>query len=106
VKPQSSSPRYSTRRSRIIQARKLLRRGSFESQGDLENQITEFTVGYDKTAHPWKRKYDANAEHARYLQRHPEKASVTRPPDTTGRGEEPLRDYCAAALASPRRNPR
>jgi hypothetical protein len=25
----------------------------------------------------WKWKYDADAEHARYLQRHPEKASVT-----------------------------
>jgi transposase len=60
-----------------ILARKLLRRGSFESQEDLENQITEFTIGYNKTAHPWKWKYDADAEHARYLQRHPEKASVT-----------------------------
>lgn len=60
-----------------ILTRKLLRRGSFESQEDLENQITEFTIGYNKTAHPWKWKYDADAEHARYLQRHPEKASVT-----------------------------
>jgi transposase len=60
-----------------ILARKLLRRGSFESPEDLENQITEFTIGYNKTAHPWKWKYDADAEHARYLQRHPEKASVT-----------------------------
>jgi hypothetical protein len=39
--------------------------------------VTEFTIGYNKTAHPWKWKYDADAEHARYLQRHPEKASVT-----------------------------
>ena len=38
---------------------------------------TEFTIGYNKTAHPWKWTYDADAEHARYLQRHPEKASVT-----------------------------
>ncbi|MGH3282009.1 MAG: IS630 family transposase [Trebonia sp.] len=60
-----------------ILTRKLLRRGSFQSQEDLENQITEFTIGYNKTAHPWKWKYDADAEHARYLQRHPEKASVT-----------------------------
>ncbi|MGH3407255.1 MAG: transposase, partial [Streptosporangiaceae bacterium] len=60
-----------------ILTRKLLRRGSFGSQEDLDNQITEFTIGYNKTAHPWKWKYDADTEHARYLQRHPEKASVT-----------------------------
>jgi transposase len=60
-----------------VLTRKLLRRGSFESQEDLDNQITEFTIGYNKTAHPWKWKYDADAEHARYLQRHPEKASMT-----------------------------
>lgn len=60
-----------------ILTRKLLRRGSFESQDDLASQITEFTIGYNKTARPWKWKYDADAEHARYLQRHPEKASVT-----------------------------
>jgi hypothetical protein len=34
-------------------------------------------LGYNKTVHPWKWKYDADAEHARYLQRHPKKASVT-----------------------------
>jgi hypothetical protein len=39
--------------------------------------ITEFTIGYNKTAHPWKWKYDADAEHARHLRRHPEKAGVT-----------------------------
>ena len=60
-----------------ILTRKLLRRGSFGSQEDLDRQITEFTIGYNKTAHPWKWKYDADAEHARYLQRHPEKASVS-----------------------------
>lgn len=60
-----------------ILTRKLLRRGSFESQEDLDDQITEFTIGYNETARPWKWKYDADAEHARYLQRHPEKASVT-----------------------------
>ena len=59
-----------------ILTRKLLRRGSFESQEDLENQITEFTIGYNKTAHPWKWKYDADAEHARYLDRHPGKSTV------------------------------
>ena len=60
-----------------ILTRKLLRRGSFESQEDLENRITEFTIGYNKIARPWKWKYDADAEHARYLQRHPKKASIT-----------------------------
>lgn len=37
-----------------ILARKLLRRGDFTSRDDLENRITEFTIGYNKTAHPWK----------------------------------------------------
>jgi hypothetical protein len=50
-----------------ILTRKLLRRGSFESQEDLENQVTEFTIGYNKTARPWKWTYDADAEHARCL---------------------------------------
>jgi hypothetical protein len=53
-----------------------MRRGSFESREDLENQITEFTIGYNKTAYPWKWKYDADAEHARYLERHPGKSTV------------------------------
>jgi transposase len=53
-----------------ILTRKLLRRGDFASQEDLENQITEFTIGYNKTAHRWKWRYDADAEHARYLERH------------------------------------
>jgi hypothetical protein len=29
------------------------------------------------TAHPYKRSYDADAEHARYLKRHPDKAALT-----------------------------
>jgi transposase len=60
-----------------ILTRKLLRRGDFASQQDLEAQITEFTIGYNKTAHRWNWKYDADAEHARYLQRHP--SENTRP---------------------------
>ena len=56
-----------------ILTRKLLRRSTFESQEDLENQITEFTIGYNTTARPWKWRYDADADHARYLQRHPDK---------------------------------
>ena len=60
-----------------VLARKLLRRGDFASQHDLEARITEFTIGYNKTAHPWKWKYDADAEHARYLERHPRKDTIT-----------------------------
>ncbi|HTQ88051.1 MAG TPA: IS630 family transposase [Streptosporangiaceae bacterium] len=61
-----------------ILTRKLLRRGSFESQEDLDRQVTEFTTGYNKTAHPWKWKYDADAEHARYLARHPGKSALAK----------------------------
>jgi transposase len=59
-----------------ILTRKLLRRGSVGSQEDLDRQITEFTIGYNETAHPWKWRYDADAEHARYLQRHPDKTTI------------------------------
>jgi transposase len=62
-----------------ILTRKLLRRGDFASQEDLEAQITEFTIGCNKTAHRWKRRYDADAEHARYLERHPSENTC---PDT------------------------
>ena len=34
-----------------VLTRKLVRRGDFVSQEDLENQITEFTISYNKTAH-------------------------------------------------------
>ena len=61
-----------------ILTRKLLRRGDFTSRDDLETRITEFTIGYNKTAHPWKWKYDADAEHARYLERYPRKDALTR----------------------------
>jgi transposase len=54
-----------------ILTRKLIRRGDFTSRDDLETRITDFTIGYNKTAHPWKWKYDADADHARYLERHP-----------------------------------
>src|ERR1017187_8614995 len=59
-----------------ILTRKLIRRGDFTSRDDLETRITEFTIGYNKTAHPWKWKYDADAEHARYLERHPRKDAL------------------------------
>ena len=61
-----------------ILTRKLLRRGSLESREGLDRKITEFTIGYNKTAHPWKWKYDADAEHARYLERHPDKSTLAR----------------------------
>jgi transposase len=61
-----------------ILTRKLLRRGDFTSRDDLETRITDFTIGYNKTAHPWKWKYDADAEHARYLERHPHKHALAR----------------------------
>ena len=48
--------------------------GQVISQRIRKNDSVTFM---NKTAHPWKWKYDAGAEHARYLQRHPEKASVT-----------------------------
>lgn len=53
-----------------VLTRRLLRRGAFFSQQDLENKITEFTVRYNSTAKPFEWKYDARAEHARYLARH------------------------------------
>jgi len=51
-------------------ARRLPRRGDFAFRGDLEIQITAFTVRYNRTARPYQWRYDADAEHARYLQRH------------------------------------
>lgn len=54
-----------------VLTRKLLRRGDFISREDLENRITEFTISHNETAHPYKWSYDADAAHARYLQRHP-----------------------------------
>lgn len=52
-----------------VLTRRLLRRGDFPSQEDLENKITEFTVRYDTTAKPFTWKYDARTEHARHLAR-------------------------------------
>jgi transposase len=59
-----------------VLTRKLLSRGDFTSQYGLETRITDFTIGYNRTAHPWKWKYDADAEHARYLERHPRKNTL------------------------------
>ena len=60
--------------------RRLLRRGDFTSRGDLEAKITAFTIRHNKTARPYKWSYDADADHARYLQRHPQPENLTVPP--------------------------
>lgn len=52
--------------------RRLLRRGEFTSRDNLEAKITAFTIRHNKNARPYKWNYDAGAEHARYLQRHPQ----------------------------------
>lgn len=53
-----------------VLTRRLLRRGEFTSRGDLETKITAFTIRHNKNARPYKWNYDADADHARYLERH------------------------------------
>jgi transposase len=55
-----------------VLARRLLRRGDFASRDDLEARITAFTIRHNKNARPYKWSYDADADHARYLERHPQ----------------------------------
>jgi hypothetical protein len=55
-----------------LAANQLLRRGDFTSREDLETRITAFTIRHNKRARPYKWSYDADAEHARYLERHPQ----------------------------------
>jgi transposase len=55
-----------------VLTRRLLRRGDFTSRDELETKITTFTIRHNKNARPYKWSYDADAEHARYLERHPE----------------------------------
>ena len=50
--------------------------GRFATREDLEAQIIDFTLAHNETAEPYQWRYDAEAEPARYLDRHP-----TRPPD-------------------------
>jgi transposase len=52
--------------------RRLLRRGGFTSRDELEAKITAFTIRHNKNARPYRWSYDADAEHARYLERHPQ----------------------------------
>jgi len=58
-----------------VLTRRVLRYGDFTSRADLEAKITAFTIHYNQTAHPYKWRYDADADHARYLQRHPQPVS-------------------------------
>jgi transposase len=64
-----------------VLTRRLLRRGDFASRDDLEAKIAAFAIRHNKNARPYKRSYDANAEHARYLQRHPRPEPVTLLPE-------------------------
>jgi transposase len=59
--------------------RRLLRHGDFASREDLEGQITAFTIRYNRTARPYRWGYDADAEHAKYLVRHPPQADDLAP---------------------------
>jgi transposase len=54
-----------------VLTRRLLRRGDFSSRDDLDAKITAFTIRHNKHARPYKWSYDADADHARYLERHP-----------------------------------
>jgi transposase len=54
-----------------VLTRRLLRRGDFATREDLEAQIIDFTLTHNATTTPYQWRYDAQAEHARYLDRHP-----------------------------------
>jgi hypothetical protein len=62
-------------------AGELPRRGDFASREDLENQIAEFTIQRNKTAHPYKWSYDADAEHAATSNATPARDTLARAPD-------------------------
>ena len=64
-----------------VLTRKLLRRGDFTSREDPGTRITAFTIRHDKRARPCKWSYDADAEHARYLERHPQPEPQTALPE-------------------------
>ncbi len=59
-----------------VLTRRVLRRGDFSSRADLETKITAFTIRHNKNARPCRWSYDAGAEHARYLERHPRPEAV------------------------------
>ena len=64
-----------------VLTRKLLRCGDFTSREDPETRITAFTIRHSKRARPYKWSYDADAEHARYLERHPQPEPQTALPE-------------------------
>lgn len=63
-----------------VLTRALLRRGEFTSRTELADKISEFTIGYNRTAHPWTWRYDAHADHTRYLTRHTQHNDTTTEP--------------------------
>lgn len=64
-----------------VLTRRLLRRGEFTSRDDLEAKITVFTIRHNKNARPYRWSYDADADHARYLERHPRSEPVPALPE-------------------------
>jgi hypothetical protein len=60
---------------------KLLRRCDFTSGKDLETRITAFTIRHNKRARQHKWSYDADAEHARYLEHRPRPEPQTALPE-------------------------
>ena len=54
----------------LVLTRRLLRRGDFASRDELEAKIIAFTIRHNKNARPYKWSYDADADHARYLECH------------------------------------
>ncbi|MGF7234092.1 MAG: IS630 family transposase [Frankia sp.] len=54
-----------------VLTRRLPRRGDFTTREDLETQIVDFTLTHNATATPYQWRYDADTEHAHYLDRHP-----------------------------------
>ncbi len=89
-----------------VLTRALLRRGEFASRADLIEQITVFTIRYNRTARPWRWAYDARADHARYRAHHQATAEPAtaqpcrRPRNSHGRHQtEPLKDFRGAALS-------
>ncbi|WP_433411369.1 IS630 family transposase [Microtetraspora malaysiensis] len=52
-----------------VLTRRLLRRGDFTSRENLMQQIDTFTIRHNATAQPYRWRYDARADHIRYLTR-------------------------------------
>jgi hypothetical protein len=52
-----------------VLTRRLLRRGEFTSREDLMEQIDTFTIRHTASAQPYRWRYNARADHVRYLTR-------------------------------------